>query len=176
MNHFGGRQSLHSDEFHFFAYHCHRCRKTDAKRISYSFTFHAQSDGKIAENSSTEPLGLPEGVHRYAEWRGWWIAKGILIQTCFFGNKFHLKNISTSPTASSPLSLREGNIKFMPFAVSVILSSLIVSSVNFKVALRMCTGGADFGCFGAGYQVTAVTAFPDFGFCLFKYLFGFHVL
>ena len=47
--------------------------------------------------------------------------------------------------------------------------TLIIFSVNFKIALWMSTNRTNFGCFCSDYDMTAITALPDFDFAFFKY-------
>ena len=51
----------------------------------------------------------------------------------------------------------------------------IVLRVDFKIALRVIAGGANFRSLGAHDDVTTVAAFPDFNLALFKDLHGFHI-
>ena len=58
----------------------------------------------------------------------------------------------------------------------MVLCLLVVFGVDLKVALGMGAGGADLRCLGAGDQVTAVAALPDFNAALLENLGGFHTL
>ena len=52
----------------------------------------------------------------------------------------------------------------------------IVFSVNFKIALGMIAGGANFGSLCSNDDVSAVAAFPNLDFALFNYLSHLNVL
>ena len=48
--------------------------------------------------------------------------------------------------------------------------------MNLEVALGMSTYGANLRCFGTYYDMSAVTALPDFYFTLLKYFLCLNIL
>ena len=52
----------------------------------------------------------------------------------------------------------------------------IVSFVYFKISLRVIADRTNLRSTGADYDMSAVAAFPDFNFTLFKHFLHFNVL
>ncbi len=158
-------------------------RETEPAGVTRSRTNHIEffvrhlairkTQRKLPRIRQPSPTGLPDGVPSVRR-----VARLADSKRHFDLNLFLLNQFYTSSTAYAvPLPLKGKAVYHYAFCgVGNFIKFLIIGCVDFEVCLRMRTSRTNFGSLFAGYQVTAVTAFPNFGFCFLEYFFGFHIL